>query len=298
MDMRNCVRGAWLAGAAASAWLPVAAMAADEAPRDDAIVVLGDRLEESTPEELEKYGSRLEKVEGDAIDKAALTDTAQALQKMVPGLYVNPKNGAFDYVDVSLLGSRSSEVLFLVDGVRISNRLYSTTTPLDPLPAGMIERIEVLKGGQGLYYGTQAVAGIVNVITKDFSRGLNGAVEGGYDSNDGYHINGYVRGGFGDHYLVGFASYDRADGFRPFRKQDYQPSATDRKRGYRMTTGGVKYAFEPSQAFRLTASYQHNEGRVDFAKAEDAATAFNTRNEEIASLKVDWKPSERFALYI
>jgi vitamin B12 transporter len=298
--MGNYKGAVWLAGAAAVAFLPVAARAQDQVAgqSDNAIEVIGERLEESTPQELEKYGSRLEIVDGEAVDKAGLTDTAQALQMLVPGLYVNPKNGAFDYVDVSLLGSRSSEVLFLVDGVRISNRLYSTTTPLDTLPSGMIERIEVLKGGQGLYYGTQAVAGIVNVITKDFTRDLNGSLEAGYDTSEGYHANGYVRGSFGDNFLVAFGSYDQADGFRPFRRQDYQPSATDRKRGYRMTTGGIKYAFEPSDAFRLTASYQHNEGRVDFAKAEDAAAAFNTRNEEIASLKVDWKPTDRFALYV
>jgi vitamin B12 transporter len=258
--MRKYARLAWLGGAAALALTPAAAWAEDEAQpgSEQGIVVLGERLEESTPEELARYGSRLEKVEGEAIDKAGLVDTAQALQMMVPGLYVNPKNGAFDYVDVSLLGSRSSEVLFLVDGVRISNRLYSTTTPLDTLPAAMIERIEVLKGGQGLYYGTQAVAGIVNVITKGFTRDVNGSAEAGYDTNDGYHANGYVRGGAGNHYFVGYASYDRAEGFRPFRPQDYQPSATDRRRGYRMTTGGLKYAFEPSDALRLTASYQHN----------------------------------------
>jgi outer membrane cobalamin receptor len=303
--MRKFGRAAWLAGATVAAWMPAAAWAADdagEAATDDTtngtIVVLGQRLEESTPEELEKYGSRLEVVTGDTIDKAGLTDVAQALQQQVPGLYVNPKNGAFDYVDVSLLGSRSSEVLFLVDGVRLSNRLYSSTTPLDTLPAGIVERIEVLKGGQGLYYGTQAVAGIVNVITKGFTRTFDGAVELGYDTNEGYHANGYVRGGSGSHYFVAFASHDEAEGFQPFRTQDYQPSQTQRKRGYNMTTGGLKYAFEPSDAFRLTASYQHNQGRVDYVYAEDRALAFNDRNEEIASLKLDWKPSDRFALYL
>src|SRR6187399_2233967 len=188
------------------------------------ILVLAQKLEESTPEELEKYGSRLEVVEGEAIDKAGLVDAAQALEQMVPGLYVSPQSGAFDYVNVSLLGSRSSEILFLVDGVRISNRLYSSTTPLDTLPASMIERIEVLKGGQGLYYGTQAVGGIVNVVTRGFTREFDGTLEAGADSRGGYRANGYLRGGTGDHYFVGFASYDKSDGFQPFRDQDYQPS--------------------------------------------------------------------------
>src|SRR6187399_808074 len=262
------------------------------------ILVLAQKLEESTPEELEKYGSRLEVVEGEAIDKGGYDDTGAALQMLVPGLYVSPKSGAFDYVDVSLLGSRTSEVLFTVDGVRIGNRLYTGTSPLDSIPSSMIERIEVLKRGQGLYYGTQAVGGIINVVTKGFTSELDGAFEVGADSNEGYHANGYLRGGTGDHYFVGYASQDQSDGFQPFRTADYQPSAIDRKRGYRVTTVGAKYAWEPSDAFRLSASYQHNDAKVDYLAAENIAVGFNTRNEEIASLKLDWTPNERFGLYV
>jgi outer membrane cobalamin receptor len=274
------------------------AWAQDEAGEDEPIVVLAQRLEESQPEEIEKYGSRLEVVGGEAIDQAGFVDTGQALQMLVPGLYVAPKSGAFDYVNVSLLGSRTKDLLFLVDGVRISNRLYASTTPLDSIPAGMIERIEVLKGGQGLYYGTQAVGGVINVVTRAFTGETDGAVEAGYDTNEGYHFNGYVRDGWGDHYLVGFASYDEAEGFQPFDDADYQPSATDRNRGYKVVTMGGKYAFEPSETFRVTASYQHVDARVDFAQAEDVFQNWNERNEEIASLKIDWSPSEAFALYV
>ncbi len=300
--MRIMGRVPLLAGVAGAALLGAApALAQDETADDsdeDAIVVLGAKLEESTPEELEKYGARLEVVSGEDVDEAGFVDTGQALQMLVPGLYVAPKNGAFDYVNVSLLGARTKDILFLVDGVRISNRLYASTTPLDSIPAAMIERIEVLKGGQGLYYGTQAVGGVVNVITKAFTGETDGAVEAGYDTNDGYHFSGYARGGSGNHYLVGFASYDEAEGFQPFHTADYQPSATDRRRGYRVTTLGGKYAFEPSDAFRVSASYQHVDGRVDFAQAEDVYRNWNERNEEIASLKVDWTPSERFGLYV
>src|SRR5690606_10547493 len=147
-DMRTTEMGL-LAGVAAAALFVPAAAQAEEAGEAEASVVLGDRLEESTPEELERYGSRLELIEGQAIDEAGFFDTAGALQFLAPGLFLTPKSGAFDYVQVSLQGSRTNEVLFLTDGVRINNRLYGSTSPLDSIPASMIERIEVLKGGQG-----------------------------------------------------------------------------------------------------------------------------------------------------
>jgi vitamin B12 transporter len=283
---------------AAALVTPGVAFAQDAEPDAEQILVLGNKLEESTPEELEKYGSRLEVISGEAVDRGGYVDTSSALQFLVPGLFLTPKSGNFDYVQVSMAGSRTSEVLFLVDGVRINNRLYASTSPLDSIPANMIERVEVLKGGQSLYYGTQAVGGIVNVITKGFTGDTDGAVAASYDTNEGYHISGYARGGTGDHYFVGFASHDESEGFQPFRDADYQPSALDRKRGYQVTTFGGKYAFEPSDAFRLSASYQHNKAVVDYTKAEDNYRNWNDRNEEIASLKIDWTPSEKFGLYI
>lgn len=273
--------------------------AQDPAAQDeDSIIVLGDRLEETTPRELAKYGSRLEIIDGVAIDRGGYSDASQALQMLTPGLYVAPKNGAFDYVSVSLLGSRTADLLFTIDGIRITNRLYAGTTPLDTIPAHMIEQIEVLKGGQGLYYGSQAVAGVVNIVTRDFARELDGALEVGIHTNTGYNVNGYLRGGSGDHYFVAFGSRDQAEGFQPFRDTDYQPSATDRKRGYVMNTGGIKYAFQPSDSFRFSASYQHNEGSVDWAQPEDVAYYRNVRNEELVSVKLDWSPADNFDLYV
>lgn len=285
--------------------LPLMLLAAPSSAQDEtgesesaAITVLGDRLEESLPEKLEERGARLEVLDGDEIDKAGYNDISQALQMQVPGIYVAPKNGAFDYVTFSLLGSRTSEVLLLVDGVRLSNRLYATTTSLDTIPAHMVERIEVLKDGQGLHYGTQAVGGVINVVSRAFTREFDGSVEAGYDTNEGYHFSGYARGGTGDHYVVAFASHDQAEGFQPFRDRDYQPSATDRRRSYNLTSAGLKYAFAPSDAFRLTASYQHSEGDFDWATPEKAAFYQNHRNEEIAALKLDWKPAGNFILYV
>lgn len=302
--MRATGRAALLAGVAGSVLLGTIPAAAQDAPAGTAeqdngdILVLASKLEESTPREIEKYGSRLDVIDGERIDEAGFVDAGGALQFLAPGLFLTPKSGAFDYVQVSLQGSRTSEVLFLTDGVRINNRLYGSTSPLDSIPSNMIERIEVLKGGQGLYYGTQAVGGIVNVVTRGFTRETDGAVEASVDTNAGYHINGYARGSAGDHYFVGFASHDEAEGFQAFRDEDLQPSAVDRKRGYKVSTFGGKYAWEPSDAFRFSASYQHNDAVVDFIKAEDNYRNWNDRNEEIVSVKLDWSPSETFGLYV
>ena len=105
------------------------------------------RLEETTPLELARYGNRVEVIDAGQIRLGGFNDLGQSLQMLVPGLYPASKNGAFDYVSCSLQGSRCQDILWLIDGVRINNRLYDTTSPLDTVPAlDMGGRLEVADG--------------------------------------------------------------------------------------------------------------------------------------------------------
>ena len=142
----------------------------------DEIVVFGEFLEDTIPLEISRYGSRVEIISGEQLRDLGVNDIAESLQMLVPGIFIAPKNGPFDYFVGSLQGSRSEDILWLIDGVRINNRLYNGTTPLDTVPAHMVERIEVLMGGQGIFYGTQSVSGVINVVTKALSSGREGSV--------------------------------------------------------------------------------------------------------------------------
>ena len=281
--------------AAASLGLAGPALAADAV---DELKVTAPKLEDSLPEALARSGVRVEIITDAAIRNGGYIDVAQALQQLAPGLSITPKNGPFDYVDISLQGSRTGDVLWLVDGVRINNRLYAGTPPLDTLPSAMVDRIEVLEGGQALFYGTSAVAGAVNIVTRPFSDSPDGAVSLAADTNGGRHIDAYFRDGVGRHHFVAYGSADKSDGFKAFRDQDYQPSATDRKRGYAVYTLGGKYRFDVSDQLSLTASYQHTDADLDYAQPYRVARNVNARKEDLAVVKVDYQPTERLAFYV
>ena len=219
----------------------------------ESVGVVAPKLEEELPQLVERAGARLQTISAAQIQNGGYVDVSQALQALVPGLFLTPKAGPFDYVTASLQGSRTNEILWLVDGVRISNRLYNGTTPLDTLPAHMVERIEILEGGQGLFYGTQAVAGVVNVVTKAFINGATGELQAGGNTNKGGFVSGLGRGtAHGNRYVL-YASSDDAEGFEPFPAEQYQPSTTDRRRSYDVHTLGGKYAYDFSQQLRFSA---------------------------------------------
>lgn len=277
-------------------FLPALPAFAQTAPLEE-IIVTTPRLEQNLPQILAAQGTRVDTIPAAEIAKRAYVDIAQTLQGLAPGLYVSPKNGPFDYIDVSLQGARTSGLLWLVDGVRINNRLYAGTTPLDTLPAAMVERIELLEGGQALFYGTQGVAGAINIVTKDFSDHPDGAVSLGGDANGSGHADGYFRDSIGRGHFVLYADMDISQGFQPFRNQDYQPSSTDRNRAYSVYTLGAKYAYDLTDDLRLSALYQFDHAKLDDASPYLVYQAHNERDENILSGKVDYTPSETFQLF-
>jgi outer membrane cobalamin receptor len=262
----------------------------------DSITVIG-RLEEELPQEIAKSGTRLTVISAEDIKNGGYIDVASALQALAPGLYVSAKSGPFDYIDISLQGSRTEDVLWLIDGIRINNRLYAGTTPLDTIPASMIERIEILEGGQALFYGTQATAGAVNIVTKSFSSEPEGALNIVAGMRNTQHVDANFRDGFGPHQLVIWASADRSDGFQPYPTSDFQPSATQRQRAYEVQSVGAKYAFTPFDELRISTTLIHTDGRLDFSGPQLVANAYNNRDDNLLSVKVDYAPSEQFQLF-
>ncbi|CAN5238622.1 TonB-dependent receptor [soil metagenome] len=285
------------AGVAAAALSGGSAFAADADDNSvDELIITAQGLEQTLPLELSKYGNDLVIVDGQTIKNKIYIDTGSALQMEVPGLYFAQQAGPFSYAYVSLQGSRIQDILWTVDGVRVNNRLYNTTPPNDTLPAGMIERIEVLKGGESLFYGTQGVAGVINVVTRSFSKDFGGQVSGGGDSDGGWHVDGFVRGGVGGQRFVLFGSKDKSDGFKAYTA--YQPSATDRERGYDVGNIGLKYGFDINDDLKLSATYLHTDAELDYPGARLTASSQNERYEDVLSGKLDYAPAMGIQFFI
>jgi vitamin B12 transporter len=291
-------RKAWMAGGAAALLGVVGAgpATADEAGAEVSELLVTARLEETLPQELARYGGGLEVVTAETVRRNAYVDVSQALQMQVPGLFLSPRNGPFSYADIALQGSRTGDVLWLVDGVRINNRLYTSTSPADTLPASMVERIEVLKGGQSLFYGTQAAAGAINIVTRPYADTLTGSLTLGGHTHDGVHADALIRGPAGPARFVAWVSKDEAVGYEAF--DVFQPSATARRRGYDVVSFGGKLGFDLAPDLAVNLYYQHTDAHLDYPNPRLTRLSFNDRDEEIGSLSLDWTASPQVQLSI
>jgi vitamin B12 transporter len=295
-----------LLGASALSAVAAACAAHAQAPTEVAAVqVTARNLEDTLPEQLAKTGVKVTVISGQQVRDGGYVDIASTLQTLAPGVFVLPENGPFSTTDVSVLGGRNQDVLWLVDGVRINNRLFassasnsSSLTPLDTVPAGVVDHIELINGGQSLFYGTQAVSGAINIVTRPFTDQLSAQARLAYDSNSERHADASLSDGTKLGQFVIYGSADKSEGYQAFRDQDYQPSAGNHKRDFAVYTGGVKYGVDLTDRIRVQGSYQHTDATLDLPWPYRIAHDFTVRDEDLATAKIDIQATDKLAVYV
>lgn len=133
----------------------------------NAIVVTGTRTEKS----LKNTPVLTQSINIQELQNKDATNLIEALEFMVPGIeFSNTVSGK----SVSLQGIDPQYILFLVNGERLAGETYGD---LDYSRINManIERIEVVKGASSTLYGSNALGGVVNIITKTPSTNLGSA---------------------------------------------------------------------------------------------------------------------------
>ena len=112
-----------------------------------------------------------------------------------PGGLPNAQAGA-GFINLRGLGTDRS--LVLVDGRRrVSGSFNSSAVDVSMIPAGLIERVEIITGGASAVYGADAVSGVINMIMKDDIDGLevSAGIGAGTDGSGGERITFDLAGG-------------------------------------------------------------------------------------------------------
>lgn len=91
------------------------------------------------------------------------------LLRYVPGLEVQSRGAFGAQSDFVLRGGTFQQVLVIIDGVRVNDPNTGHFSSYIPIAPAEIDRIEVLKGASSALYGSEAVGGVVNIITKTFA---------------------------------------------------------------------------------------------------------------------------------
>ena len=164
----KAVRLAIAFGAASTAAFSASSSAAEEesAAKVERIQVTGSRIKRTDLE----TASPVTVIDSVQLENQGIQDVGQFLQSSAvmsgsPAM-TTTNNGGNGGTFVELRGLGSSRTLVLVNGRR------PVSSDFQGIPASMIDRIEVLKDGASATYGADAVAGVVNIITRDDFEGV------------------------------------------------------------------------------------------------------------------------------
>ncbi|WP_226663142.1 TonB-dependent receptor plug domain-containing protein [Microbulbifer aggregans] len=165
--LSRAITGAIAAAAVTSSFSPFS-FAQDTQAQLEEVAVTGTRIQRATDANSATPISVFDAAALEQSGQTTLEDFLQDVPSMTGGqLGSSVNNGSAGLATVSLRGLGSSRTLILMNGRRLSSSGGATgVVDLNTIPTSIIERVEILRDGASTIYGSDAIAGVINIITK------------------------------------------------------------------------------------------------------------------------------------
>lgn len=121
------------------------------------------------------------------IDRWQSKSVADVMRRL-PGVDIAQSGGLGQQSSLFIRGTESRHVLVLIDGIRLNQAGISGSSDLSQIPISLVQRIEYVRGARSAVYGSDAIGGVVNIITGRSKPGTTltaGVGSNGYQSYDG-----------------------------------------------------------------------------------------------------------------
>jgi outer membrane receptor protein involved in Fe transport len=269
--------------------------ASKDGERVEVVEVVGQR--EAASElalDLAQFGNQVQIVDSEEIKAAGYTNMAEIAQGLIRGANVgySPDEGEFT---IRLDGGGDRDTLVTLDNMPLYDRgpgveaIWGATL-IDP---HMVETIEVFRGGQSLYFGSNAGIGLVNVVTKkpDGTRkGEFGVSYGAFNTREVWGNYAYPLDAAGNHSVMFYGSRTASDHHQIFRREDQVDNIllaggiTD----YSNSTDdiGAKYRWTPDASSELLANVQYV--KIDFQDTFPNNTLFGPTSTRMPVFNVNY----------
>ncbi|MDQ7046582.1 MAG: TonB-dependent receptor plug domain-containing protein [Sulfurovum sp.] len=211
-----------------------------------------------TQQSIQETTSNVTVITSEEIKEKGYQNVAQAIAAQA-GIQVATSGGLGQPTSFFVRGMSSGSVLVLIDGMRLNDPSTTNGTALlDTLTTYNIEQIEILKGGASSIWGSNASAGVINIITKEAKEGVHGSLGLSYGSYNTKGVDAalsYKDEKFSAQIL---ASYLNSDSFSALAPRDSESDAYENKNA-NLKLG---YAFDENNKVRL--SYNKYKTSTDY----------------------------------
>lgn len=218
------------------------------------------------PKSLNETGKVLTVIDEEQLSRNAGKDVAQLLNEQA-GIIINGAgSGLGKDRSFYLRGAKNEYTLILLDGVPLNDPSgFGGAFDLRLLNVDQIERIELLKGSQSTLYGSDAIAGVVNIITrKGGEKPVSARIGGSLGSYDALRGNANVFGKIEDvDYNVGYSRYS-AKGFSEAEDNDKDDNVDFDKDAVEQDAFHANFGVSLPDGINLRPFFRYNRFAGDF----------------------------------
>jgi outer membrane receptor for ferrienterochelin and colicin len=166
-----------------------------------------------TPRPNHQAAGSISVITAEQIRAMGATELHEVLET-VPGIHASmqPMSNDLHYTIRGLANVNNAQILFLLNGTRITTAFRGSTESSIDMPLAAIERVEVIRGPASAVYGADAFAGVINIITKkaqDINGTQLGARAGNWDTQSGWGQHGTEWAGWD---IATSVQYQHTDG--------------------------------------------------------------------------------------
>jgi len=198
-------------------------------------------------------------IDREVIERSGAAALADVLAR-VPGIEIARNGGAGNSTSVFTRGSESRHTMVLIDGVRVDSQSTSGGANWQAIPLGQIDRIEIVRGPTSAVYGSDAVAGVIQIFTKKGQGAFAPVISLGYGAYNTQKIEASASGSIQAFDYSFGVSQATSDGFnvRPINGQN--PDAD----GYKSIALNTRLGFQIHADHRLEASISRNKNDAQY----------------------------------
>ncbi len=217
-----------------------------------------------TPITRARVGSAVSVISRSTIEQRQSLLISDLLQDL-PSINVSRAGGPGQQTQLRIRGSEANHLLVVIDGVKVNDPAVGDEFSFEQLSAWDIENIEVVRGPQSALWGSDAVAGVVNVTTRRASQGLQGSLqaEGGSFSSSNFATQ---LGNASERFSINLnASRYDTEGINVSALVDENDGFTGtREDGYSNTTASLNTEFRASENLRFALVGRYTDSSSDF----------------------------------
>lgn len=244
----------------------------------DTLVVTASRSEEK----VENVPARISVIDEKTIEKNPTLNLSDVIQQD-PSVFIKQNGGMGQISEIALRGTKAVHTLVLKDGARLNSQ--NELGPLYPafLDTSDVQQIEILKGPASVQYGSDAIGGVVQLISKKPVKS-SAELTGIYGENNTYKTiaKAALVTDQGFYAQVGGQRLE-SDGTRIFESQDKSDKASYDQKGY-----NAKLGYFQENKVDASASISENKGTSIFSNDYITNTAPRNFVNRVINAKVDY----------